>query len=139
MDSLKIYGGTALTGEIAISGAKNAALPLLACGLMVGTETLRLGNVPDLADTRLMLALLGHLGVEAKKDGDDLLLSGMATSLVAPYDLVSQMRASILVMGPLLARYGEAKVSLPGVCHRHAASGFAYSRDAKNGCNCRTG
>ena len=116
MDSLKIYGGTALTGEIAISGAKNAALPLLACGLMVGTETLRLGNVPDLADTRLMLALLGHLGVEAKKDGDDLLLSGMATSLVAPYDLVSQMRASILVMGPLLARYGEAKVSLPGGC-----------------------
>ena len=116
MDSLKIYGGTALTGEIAISGAKNAALPLLACGLMVGTETLRLGNVPDLADTRLMLALLGHLGVEAKKDGDDLLLSGMASSLVAPYDLVSQMRASILVMGPLLARYGEAKVSLPGGC-----------------------
>ena len=116
MDSLKIYGGTALTGEIAISGAKNAALPLLACGLMVGTETLRLGNVPDLADTRLMLALLSHLGVEAKNDGDDLLLSGMATSLVAPYDLVNQMRASILVMGPLLARYGEAKVSLPGGC-----------------------
>ena len=83
---------------------------------MVGTETLRLGNVPDLADTRLMLALLGHLGVEAKKDGDDLLLSGMAASLVAPYDLVSQMRASILVMGPLLTRYGEAKVSLPGGC-----------------------
>ena len=114
MDSLKIYGGTALKGEIAISGAKNAALPLLACGLMIGTKTLRLGNVPDLADTRLMLALLSHLGVEAKNDGDDLLLSGMATSLVAPYDLVNQMRASILVMGPLLARYGEAKVSLPG-------------------------
>ena len=116
MDSLKIYGGTALKGEIAISGAKNAALPLLACGLMIGTKTLRLGNVPDLADTRLMLALLSHLGVEAKNDGDDLLLSGMATSLVAPYDLVNQMRASILVMGPLLARYGEAKVSLPGGC-----------------------
>ena len=116
MDSLKIYGGTALKGKIAISGAKNAALPLLACGLMVGTETLCLSNVPDLADTRLMLALLGHLGVGVKKDGDDLLLSGMATSLVAPYGLVSQMRASILVMGPLLARYGEAKVSLPGGC-----------------------
>ena len=69
MDSLKIYGGTALTGEIAISGAKNAALPLLACGLMVGTKTLRLGNVPDLADTRLMLALLAIWGLRRKKTG----------------------------------------------------------------------
>lgn len=116
MDSLKIDGGVPLTGKIAISGAKNAALPLLACGLMAGRDSLRLSNVPDLADTRLMLALLRHLGVKCRQDGAELVLSGAATSLVAPYDLVSQMRASILVMGPLLARYGEAQVSLPGGC-----------------------
>ena len=116
MDSLKIDGGVPLIGKIAISGAKNAALPLLACGLMAGSDKLRLSNVPDLADTRLMLALLRHLGLECRQDGAELVLSGAATSLVAPYDLVSQMRASILVMGPLLARYGEAQVSLPGGC-----------------------
>ncbi|MBL6606316.1 MAG: UDP-N-acetylglucosamine 1-carboxyvinyltransferase [Alphaproteobacteria bacterium] len=116
MDSLKIQGGVPLIGEIAISGAKNAALPLLACGLMAGTGSLRLGNVPDLADTRLMKALVRHLGVEWSEDGEDIILSGEAQSYVAPYDLVSQMRASILVMGPLLARYGEAQVSLPGGC-----------------------
>ena len=116
MDSLKIQGGVPLIGEIAISGAKNAALPLLACGLMAGTGSLRLGNVPDLADTRLMKALVRHLGVAWSEDGEDIILSGEAQSYVAPYDLVSQMRASILVMGPLLARYGEAQVSLPGGC-----------------------
>ena len=116
MDSLKVDGGVPLIGKIAISGAKNAALPLLACGLMAGSDELRLSNVPDLADTRLMLALLRHLGLDCRQDGAELVLSGAATSLVAPYDLVSQMRASILVMGPLLARYGEAKVSLPGGC-----------------------
>lgn len=116
MDSLKIQGGVPLIGEIAISGAKNAALPLLACGLMAGTGSLRLGNVPDLADTRLMKALVRHLGVEWSEDGENIILSGEAQSYVAPYDLVSQMRASILVMGPLLARYGEAQVSLPGGC-----------------------
>ena len=116
MDSLKIQGGVPLIGEIAISGAKNAALPLLACGLMAGTGSLRLGNVPDLADTRLMKALVRHLGVEWSEDGEDIILSGEAQSYVAPYDLVSQMRASILVMGPLLARYGKAEVSLPGGC-----------------------
>ena len=116
MDSLKIQGGVPLIGEIAISGAKNAALPLLACGLMAGTGSLRLSNVPDLADTRLMKALVCHLGVECTEDGEDIILSGEAQRYVAPYDLVSQMRASILVMGPLLARYGEAQVSLPGGC-----------------------
>ena len=116
MDSLKIQGGVPLIGEIAISGAKNAALPLLACGLMTGTGSLRLSNVPDLADTRLMKALVRHLGVEWSEDGEDIILSGEAQSYVAPYDLVSQMRASILVMGPLLARYGKAQVSLPGGC-----------------------
>ena len=116
MNSLKIQGGVPLIGEIVISGAKNAALPLLACGLMAGTGSLRLGNVPDLADTRLMKALVRHLGVEWSEDGEDIILSGEAQSYVAPYDLVSQMRASILVMGPLLARYGEAQVSLPGGC-----------------------
>ena len=89
MDSLKIQGGVPLIGEIAISGAKNAALPLLACGLMAGTGSLRLGNVPDLADTRLMKALVRHLGVECTDDGEDIILSGEAQSYVAPYDLVS--------------------------------------------------
>ena len=116
MDSLKIQGGVPLIGEIAISGAKNAALPLLACSLMGGTGSLRLSNVPDLADTRLMKALLRHLGVECAEMGEDIILSGEAQNYVAPYDLVSQMRASILVMGPLLARFGEAQVSLPGGC-----------------------
>ena len=72
MDSLKIQGGVPLIGEIAIRGAKNAALPLLACGLMAGTGSLRLGNVPDLADTRLMKALVRHLGVAWSEDGEEL-------------------------------------------------------------------
>lgn len=116
MDSLEIEGGIALSGEIPISGAKNAALPLLAAGLMVGRGKLTLGNLPDLADTRLMIKLIQHLGIIIERDGERASLSGAATSYEAPYDLVSQMRASILVMGPLLARYGEAKVSLPGGC-----------------------
>jgi len=115
MDSLEIQGGPALRGDITISGAKNAALPLLAAGLMA-TDRLVLDNVPRLADTLSMEGLLGHLGVDVVRDGEQVKMSGGATIFDAPYELVSKMRASVLVLGPLLARYGEARVSLPGGC-----------------------
>lgn len=115
MDSLKIDGGVPLTGEIAISGAKNAALPLIAAAL-AGDGALRLRNVPDLVDTRSMEVLLRNHGMEVGREGDHLVMKGGASNFDAPYDLVRKMRASILVLGPLLARYGEARVSLPGGC-----------------------
>ena len=117
MGRLAVNGGNQLHGEITISGAKNAALPLLAAGLMAeGGTGLTLTNLPDLADTRLMIRLLEQLGMSVAQQADRVAISGAATNTDAPYDLVSQMRASILVMGPLLARYGEARVSLPGGC-----------------------
>ena len=117
MGRLAVNGGNQLQGEITISGAKNAALPLLAAGLMAeGGTGLTLTNLPDLADTRLMIRLLEQLGMSIDQQADRVAISGAATNTDAPYDLVSQMRASILVMGPLLARYGEARVSLPGGC-----------------------
>ena len=115
MDRLKIDGGVPLTGEISISGAKNAALPLMAAGL-VTDGTLRLTNVPDLVDTRSMEVLLRNHGLDVTRDGDMVELSGEVTNIDAPYDLVRKMRASILVLGPLLARHGQARVSLPGGC-----------------------
>ncbi len=117
MGRLAVNGGNQLYGEISISGAKNAALPLLAAGLMSASGTgLTLSNVPNLADTRLMIRLLEQLGMTVRQDAGTVVISGATTNTDAPYDLVSQMRASILVMGPLLARYGEARVSLPGGC-----------------------
>ena len=117
MGRLAVNGGNQLHGEITISGAKNAALPLLAAGLMAeGGTGLTLTNLPDLADTRLMIRLLEQLGMSVDQQADRVAISGAAINTDAPYDLVSQMRASILVMGPLLARYGEARVSLPGGC-----------------------
>ena len=115
MDSLKIDGGVPLTGEIHVSGAKNAALPLMAAGL-VTDGTLRLTNVPDLVDTRSMEVPLGNHGLDVTRDGDVVQMSGDVTNIDAPYDLVRKMRASILVLGPLLARHGQARVSLPGGC-----------------------
>jgi len=115
MDSLKIDGGVPLTGEIAISGAKNAALPLMAAAL-VTDGTLRLTNVPDLVDTGSMEVLLRNHGLDVTRDGDVVQMSGDVTNIDAPYDLVRKMRASILVLGPLLARHGQARVSLPGGC-----------------------
>jgi len=115
MGSLRIIGGASLEGNIRISGAKNAALPLLATALMT-EKPVQFDNMPELADTRLMADLLAHLGKKTEKNGDSWSLSGKVASLDAPYELVSQMRASFLVMGPLLACYGEAKVSLPGGC-----------------------
>ena len=115
MDRLKIDGGVPLTGEISISGAKNAALPLMAAGL-VTDGTLRLTNVPDLVDTRSMEVLLRNHGLDVTRNGDVVEMSGDVTNIDAPYDLVRKMRASILVLGPLLARHGQARVSLPGGC-----------------------
>ena len=115
MDKLRIDGGIPLHGEITISGAKNAALPLIAAGL-VTDGTLRLTNVPNLVDTLSMEVLLRNHGMDVVRDGETVTMKGPATNFDAPYDLVRKMRASILVLGPLLARYGEARVSLPGGC-----------------------
>jgi len=117
VDKLLIQGGVPLAGEVAVSGAKNAALPIL-CASLLSAEPLRLANVPHLNDIATMLRLLGQMGVEVTLDGADGLLldSRGLNNPLAPYDMVKTMRASILVLGPLLARCGEARVSLPGGC-----------------------
>ncbi len=116
MDKLRIEGGRPLCGEIAVSGAKNAALPILCAGLL-GNGPLALDNVPQLHDVATVLRLLRRLGAKAERDGERVLLDAAGvTSVEAPYELVKTMRASILVLGPLLARFGEARVSLPGGC-----------------------
>ena len=115
MDSLRIHGGVPLTGRITVSGAKNAALPLMAAGLAT-SGTLTLENVPRLVDTASMEALLANHGLDVLRDDLTLRIGGAASNLDAPYDLVRKMRASVLVLGPLLGRYGEARVSLPGGC-----------------------
>lgn len=117
MDKLLIQGGSALSGEVAISGAKNAALPIL-CASLLTAEPLHLTNVPHLNDISTMLRLLGDMGVGVTMDGvDGLILDGSGlNNPVASYEMVKTMRASILVLGPLVARCGEARVSLPGGC-----------------------
>lgn len=115
MDSLRIHGGVPLTGRITVSGAKNAALPLMAAGLAT-SGTLTLENVPRLVDTASMEVLLANHGLDVVRDDLTLRIGGAASNLDAPYDLVRKMRASVLVLGPLLGRYGEARVSLPGGC-----------------------
>ena len=115
MDSLRIHGGVPLTGRITVSGAKNAALPLMAAGLAT-SGTLTLENVPRLVDTASMEALLANHGLDVVRDDLTLRIGGAASNLDAPYDLVRKMRASVLVLGPLLGRYGETRVSLPGGC-----------------------
>jgi UDP-N-acetylglucosamine 1-carboxyvinyltransferase len=116
MDKLLITGGHRLNGDITISGAKNAALPILCAGLLT-SDDLILHNVPALQDVATMLKLLRQMGLAANFEGEVLHLNGAVIDrLEAPYDLVKTMRASILVLGPLLARFGEAKVSLPGGC-----------------------
>jgi UDP-N-acetylglucosamine 1-carboxyvinyltransferase len=117
MDRIRIRGGKPLSGNIPIGGAKNATLPLMAAGLL-SDGPLVLENAPDLADIATMRALLSQHGmtVDHDKAGRRLVLSGAANNLEAPYDLVRKMRASVLVMGPLVARFGEARVSLPGGC-----------------------
>jgi UDP-N-acetylglucosamine 1-carboxyvinyltransferase len=116
MDKLIITGGNRLFGEIPISGAKNAALPILCAGLLTA-DTIELSNVPRLHDVTTMLRLLRQMGLSAEQDGELVTLNGGAvSSFDAPYEMVKTMRASILVLGPLVARFGEARVSLPGGC-----------------------
>jgi UDP-N-acetylglucosamine 1-carboxyvinyltransferase len=117
MDKIVVEGGSRLVGKIPISGAKNAALPLLAASLLpTGTSTFK--NVPQLADVRTMAKLLRMLGWEVGGDGTSLSITSSPSTikLEAPYELVKTMRASVLVLGPLVARYGRARVSMPGGC-----------------------
>lgn len=118
MEKLIIHGGNRLTGTVKISGAKNAVLPLIAAGLL-GTTPSLLDEVPDLEDVRTFSEVLAHLGVAAEHDPGKHTLAIDSTNITsheAPYEFVRKMRASFLVMGPLLARLGKAKISLPGGC-----------------------
>jgi UDP-N-acetylglucosamine 1-carboxyvinyltransferase len=116
MQKLNIRGGKPLNGSVRISGAKNAALPIISASLL-SAEPLALTNVPQLNDIGTMVKLLAQMGVKADRSAESLTLSAAnITDKTAPYELVKTMRASILVLGPLLARFGEAKVSLPGGC-----------------------
>lgn len=116
MDKIVIQGGISLKGSVKVSGSKNAALPLMAASLLT-SEKIVLTRMPDLADIRSMIKLLNHMGVGSTFFLKRLALAGKKiTKTDAPYDLVRKMRASVLVLGPLLARTGEAKVSLPGGC-----------------------
>ena len=117
MDKLLIQGGVPLRGEVRVSGAKNAALPILCASILTG-DTLTVGNVPHLRDVTTTLSLLGQMGIEVTLDEKlgILLSAARLHHRVAPYELVRTMRASILVLGPLVARFGEARVSLPGGC-----------------------
>ena len=116
MQKLAIQGGTPLHGEVRISGAKNAALPIM-CASLLTADTLNLSNVPELHDVATMRKLLEQMGVKACVRGSEIsLYGGEANKPEAPYDMVKTMRASVLVLGPLVARFGEARVSLPGGC-----------------------
>ena len=117
MDKFVIKGGHRLQGEVTISGAKNAALPILLATVAV-SDTVQLDNVPQLQDVKTSLKLLQTLGIEHSglSDGRVTISPASLSTTVAPYELVKTMRASILVLGPLLARTGKAEVSLPGGC-----------------------
>ncbi len=117
MDKLKISANGPLNGEITVSGAKNAALPLMCAGLLT-SGTLRLKNVPMLADVKTTQKLLQGMGARVLTDNisEFEINGGTVNNTCAPYELVRTMRASILVLGPTLARFGEAQVSLPGGC-----------------------
>src|SRR3990167_10707768 len=117
MDQLIIQGGRPISGIVNISGAKNAALPILAATLLTG-NTIRLGNVPHLQDIYTMVNVLNHMGgnVTLDEHANIEINTNHISSHHAPYELVRTMRASILVLGPLLSRFGKAEVSLPGGC-----------------------
>ncbi len=115
MDRILIRGGRPLHGALPIGGAKNAALPLMTAGMLTD-DRLLLGNVPQLADIDTMSALIAQHGVAVVPDGRTLSIGGPISNTEAPYEIVRKMRASILVLGPLLARVREARVSLPGGC-----------------------
>jgi UDP-N-acetylglucosamine 1-carboxyvinyltransferase len=116
MDKLQIVGGTPLAGEVRVSGAKNAALPIL-CAALLDPEPVLVENVPRLRDVDTTLRLLETMGATCERDGERIHVDcGRIDRLEAPYELVKTMRASILVLGPMLARFGQARVSLPGGC-----------------------
>src|SRR6185436_15927677 len=116
MDRIRIRGGNPLRGKITITGAKNAALPLMAASLLT-PEKLVFQNLPQLADITTMAKLLEQHGCQVEKgQGTATLQTPSITNITAPYDLVRKMRASILVLGPLVARCGRGRVSLPGGC-----------------------
>lgn len=116
MQKLKVTGGARLCGEVRASGAKNAALPILAASLLTADDLI-LDNVPQLSDIRTMGSLLQGLGMRVERDGETMVLNAKhLTTTEAPYDLVKTMRASIVTLGPMLSRFGEARVSLPGGC-----------------------
>ncbi|MDO4894732.1 UDP-N-acetylglucosamine 1-carboxyvinyltransferase [Moraxella sp.] len=116
MDKFKIIGKSRIAGEVVVSGSKNAALPLLAAMILPTTQTV-LHNVPTLKDTTTLIELIAGTGVKIHKEGNTVVAdANQVTHYYAPYELVRTMRASILVLGPLLARFGEAEVSLPGGC-----------------------
>ena len=118
MDKVRITGGERLVGSVSVGGSKNAALPILIASLLT-PKPVRLTRVPDLQDVRTTLKLLAHLGVQTKISADRHsveLTADPIHSQEAPYDLVRTMRASVVVLGPLLSRFGYAKVSLPGGC-----------------------
>ena len=116
MEKLIIRGGNKLTGTVRVSGAKNAVLPIIAAA-MLGSSPSRLFEAPNLEDVRTISEVIEHLGVPVRQEVDALYIdSSMLTAFEAPYELVRKMRASFLVMGPLLARLGKAKISLPGGC-----------------------
>ncbi|MCX7194315.1 MAG: UDP-N-acetylglucosamine 1-carboxyvinyltransferase [Proteobacteria bacterium] len=116
MQKLVVQGGVPLRGEVRISGAKNAALPIM-CASLLTSDVLQLSNMPDLHDIATMRKLLEQMGVKVSVQGDEMALHGaQVDKLEAPYDMVKTMRAAVLVLGPLVARFGEARVSMPGGC-----------------------
>lgn len=116
MDKLAVVGGNKLEGEVRISGSKNAVLPILAATLLAD-DACRISNVPDLKDVRTMVEILQVLGRKAEYNKGEIVIGeGKNTNITAPYELVSTMRASVAVLGPLLAKCGKAKVSFPGGC-----------------------
>ena len=117
MERLLVTGGRRLTGSVRIGGAKNSALKLMAASLLAEGRTV-LHNVPDISDCRTMVDVLQHLGADVHRDGGSLFIdTSGAMGLETPYELVRRMRASILVLGPLLARFGQARVAMPGGCN----------------------
>src|SRR5438874_4269726 len=116
MDAIEITGGRPLSGEVQVSGSKNATLPQIAAALLSPGRSIFRG-VPDLADIRTLGKLLGHMGARVERDGSTVYVEAdRVANPEAPYELVKTMRASVLVLGPLVARFGRARVSLPGGC-----------------------
>ena len=115
MEKLYVDGGSRLSGNIRIGGSKNNSLPILAATLLTDSECI-LRNVPDLSDTNYMVQILSTLGAEVERASGNVIVKANKVAAEAPYDLVRKMRASVCVLGPMLARNGEALVSLPGGC-----------------------